>query len=200
MDLMKKDHRPTIEVRELTPPLWPDVEKLFGPRGACGGCWCMYWRVEKGEKWDDVKGAPARARLKKLVSSGKAKGVLAYAGGEPVGWCTFGPRPDFSRLNRARTLACDDADRVWSVPCFFIRRDFRRKGVATALLVKAVDVMRREGVTAIEGYPTRPSKPARARSIPDAFAWTGTLPLFEKLGFTIAGNREGSKPRVRLSL
>jgi GNAT superfamily N-acetyltransferase len=199
MDAMKREQGLDISVKELEPSLWPDVEKLFGPRGACGGCWCMYWRIEKGEKWTDVKGAKARTRLKKLISSGKTRGVLAYVDGEPVGWCTFGPRPDFSRLDRARSLACEDADRVWSVPCFFIRNDCRRKGVATALLGKAIDVMKRGGVRIVEGYPVRPGKHSSPRSIPDAFAWTGTLSLFEKFGFKIAGNREGSKPRMRLT-
>ena len=31
-----------IVCRELTPALWPDLERLFGPRGAVGGCWCMF--------------------------------------------------------------------------------------------------------------------------------------------------------------
>jgi len=52
--------KPKILARDLSPALWPALVELFGPRGACGGCWCMYWRLEKGERWDDLKGAPAR--------------------------------------------------------------------------------------------------------------------------------------------
>ena len=51
-----------IETKELTPKLWPDFERLFGANGACGGCWCMSWRIEKGEKWEEVKGACAKKR------------------------------------------------------------------------------------------------------------------------------------------
>ncbi len=25
-------------VHPVTPDRWPDLERLFGPRGACGGC------------------------------------------------------------------------------------------------------------------------------------------------------------------
>lgn len=157
----------------------------------------MYWRIDKGEKWDDVKGAPAKRRLKKMIRSGEARGVLAYAGKEPVGWCTFGPRPHFKRLDRARTLACDDAHLVWAVPCFFIRKDCRRKGVATAMLGKALEVMRKRGAAVAEGYPVNPHG---AGGMPDVFAWTGTLSLFEKLDFTIAGDRKRSKVRVRRDL
>jgi hypothetical protein len=31
--------------RWLTPDLWPALEDLFVDKGACGGCWCMYWRI-----------------------------------------------------------------------------------------------------------------------------------------------------------
>ncbi|HEB84575.1 MAG TPA: N-acetyltransferase, partial [Bacteroidetes bacterium] len=34
----------TLEVYPLSPERWGDFEALFGERGACGGCWCMYWR------------------------------------------------------------------------------------------------------------------------------------------------------------
>ena len=67
-----------IETRQLNPELWNDLEKLFGAKGACGGCWCMSWRVQKGEKWSDIKGTEAKRRFKKLVISGKAHGILAY--------------------------------------------------------------------------------------------------------------------------
>ena len=112
------------------PALWPALETLFGPRGACGGCWCMYWRLEKGERWDDLQGAPAKRRMKALVAAGKARGAIAFAGKEPVGWIAYGPRQDFPRLDRARTLACEDAGDVWSLPCFFIKAGWRDQGVA----------------------------------------------------------------------
>ncbi len=45
----------------LTPELWPALERLFGAHGACGGCWCMWWRVERGGKtWKDIQGAKAK--------------------------------------------------------------------------------------------------------------------------------------------
>src|SRR5262245_9694746 len=98
-----------IEIRELEPDLWPDLEALFGSNGACGGCWCMYWRLEKGESWSDVKGATNRRRLRALVREGRAHGVVAYADGKPVGWASFERRRDLVRLDRAPSLACDDA-------------------------------------------------------------------------------------------
>jgi GNAT superfamily N-acetyltransferase len=185
---------PMLVVRDLTPKLWPAMEELFGPRGACGGCWCMYWRLGKGERWEDLKGERAKRRMKALVASGQSLGALAFAGEEPVGWCAFGPRRDFARLERARTLACDDAERVWSLPCFYVKAGWRVRGVASALLRHAVSSLRKRGAAIAEGYPVS-LKPGQR--MPSAFAWTGTRALFEQAGFKLAGPGNTSKLRMR---
>lgn len=187
-----------LSTKDLSPDLWPALEALFGQNGACGGCWCMAWRIEKGEHWEDVKGPAAKRRLKVLVADGGALGVLAIAGDEPVGWCTYGPRTSFSKLDRSRTLACDDAGRVWSLPCFFIKRGWRGKGVATALLAHALESLQRRGAEVAEGYPVKQN--TAGAKIPDAFAWTGTRSLFEKAGFRLAGSPGAGKLRMRKSL
>lgn len=187
-----------FDLRELTPDLWPDLERLFGPRGACGGCWCMAWRTEKGEKWADIKGAPNRARFKALVERGRAHGLLAYAAGEAVGWVSFDRRRDFAKLDRAPSLACDDADQVWSVPCFYVKAGWRNKGVAGALLGGAVAALRKRGARVVEGYPVRPA--TEGKPIAPVFAFTGTRPLFAKAGFKPVGRRDAGKQRVRLDL
>jgi GNAT superfamily N-acetyltransferase len=183
-----------IETKDLTPALWPDVEKLFGANGACGGCWCQAWRIEKGEKWEKTTGAVAKRRLRDGISASDVRGVLAYETGEPVGWCTFGPRPTFPRLNRAPSLACDDAERVWSLPCFFVKSGHRGRGVAGALLRRACDAMKRAGAATVEGYPVKETKDGKP--LPGAFAWTGTRSLFRAAGFRPAGP-DGFKQRFR---
>jgi hypothetical protein len=60
-----------IEIREIGPELWPSLEKLFGQNGACEGCWCMFWRIEDGERYQDVKGDKARTRQRALIRSGR---------------------------------------------------------------------------------------------------------------------------------
>ena len=47
----------SIEVRTLKADDWPVIRRLFGDNGACGGCWCMWWRVPRGGKlWEEAKG------------------------------------------------------------------------------------------------------------------------------------------------
>lgn len=188
---------PRLTTRELTADLWPDLEALFGGNGACGGCWCMFWRQERGEDWSETKGAVNRRRFRALVEGGRAHGVLAYVDGVPVGWAAFDRRRELAKLDRAPTLACDDADRVWSLPCFFVKAGYRRRGVASALIAAAVAAVRRRRGSLIEAYPVRPGK--FGKSIPAAFAWTGTIPMFEAAGFTPVGRRDKGKQRMRLA-
>ena len=186
-------------VKEMSPHLWEDLERLFGEKGACGGCWCMWWRIEKGEEWKNIKGTEAKNRLHRMIEKGKVRGLIAYDGSEPIGWCTFGKRSDFPRLNRARTLKCEDADKTSCVPCFYIKPNYRKKGVSTELLKAAVQTLAGEGETVLEGYPVKPIKPGN-KDIPGPFAFTGTISLFEKLGFSLAGSPETSKLRYRKEL
>ena len=190
-----------ISTKELTPALWDDVEKLFGPRGACAGCWCMFWRLEEGETFERVKGAAAKKRFRALVASGKAHGILAYAEGEPVGWCSFDRRRDYRKLDRAPSLAVledDVVDGVWSLPCFFIKAGWRGKGVARAMLKAALAAMKRRGAKIAEAYPLQPQK--KGGSIPAAFAFTGVPALFEPEGFRPVEKKAKGKVRVRKKL
>ena len=125
-----------LAVRPLTPDLWPQLEELFGPVGACNGCWCMYWRI--GSAYTQRPRDENKAAFRKIVTKGPAPGLLAFADGVAVGWAQVTPRAALPGLDRGRfTRAVDDAP-VWSVSCFYIRKGWRGKGVMTALIDAAV--------------------------------------------------------------
>jgi hypothetical protein len=74
-----------VSIRPLTPDDWPAVECLFGPKGACGGCWCMWWRLPvHGRAWREAVGAPNRRALRTLLRAGEVHSVLALRGEEYV--------------------------------------------------------------------------------------------------------------------
>lgn len=186
-----------LTTRPLRPTDWPAIEELFGDKGACAGCWCMFWRAPTRKDYDAMRGAKARAALRRLVTRGEARGILAFDGAEPVGWCSLGPRSAFPGTERMRSYVVPDASEVWSVNCFFIRRDHRHRGLARTLLEAAVTEARRAGAKTLEGYPTdvRPgSKQA------DAFLYKGTLGLFETLGFREVQRISRASPLVRIDL
>lgn len=180
---------------EATPDRWGDLHRLFGEGGACGGCWCMYWRLAPRD-WTAGKGDGNRVALEALVSSGPPPGLLAYDGPTPVGWCAVAPRSAFPRLDRSKNLAPVDELPVWSIVCFFIARPYRRQGVSEQLIRGAVEMARRHSAVALEAYPVVPQE----AEMPDAFAWTGILSSFQKLGFREVARRSVNRPIVRLML
>jgi GNAT superfamily N-acetyltransferase len=183
-----------IAIHPLTPARWGDLEALFGPRGACGGCWCMYWRLGSSE-FRAAKGEDNRKAFAKLVKAGAIPGLLAYVDDKPVGWCAFAPREQYPRLATARTLKPLDDRPVWSVSCFFIARGHRRKGLTVQLLEAAKGHVKARGGTLLEGYPSVPGGQAV-----DAFAWTGLVGAFEKAGFAVAAKPSKSRAIVRFDL
>lgn len=174
---------------------WEDVERLFGPRGACAGCWCMWWRLPRAQ-WHRDKGEKNRRAFRAIVKGGEAPGVIAYVGGEPAGWCAVGPRATYPVLARSRTLAPVDDAPVWSVTCFFVARAHRRRGLSARLLRAAVSHARRRGARVIEGYPIDPSSGA----MPDAWAWTGFVAAFRRAGFREVLRRARTRPIMRRAL
>jgi GNAT superfamily N-acetyltransferase len=179
----------------VTTENWKDFEKLFGEKGACGGCWCMSWLLTKKD-FDANKGAGNKKKMKKLIDSNSQPGILAYFNDEPVGWCAVAPREKYIRLEKSRVLSKIDDKPVWSVPCFFIKKEFRRKRLSTEILKAAIQFCKLKGAKIIEGYPAEPY----ANNIPAVFAWTGFPSSFRKAGFKEAARRSKARPIMRFSI
>lgn len=184
-----------LHFQPLTASRWQDLEQLFGPRGGCAGCWCMWWRMKRSE-FKDRKGEKNKRAFKKIVASGEVPGIIAYFNGEPVGWCAMEPRENYPLLNTSRVLAPVDAEPVWSVTCFFVAKPFRRKEVTVQLLKAAVAYARKKGAGIVEGYPVEPKK----GKLPDVFVYTGLAPAFRSAGFVEVLRRSETRPIMRYSV
>lgn len=184
---------PKLDFEPLTIDRWDDFEVLFGPRGACGGCWCMYWRRTHSE-FERDKGDKNKRAMRSLVKSGEAPGIIAYEEGAPVAWCSIAPRERFPRLGRSRILKPIDDEPVWSVVCFFIAKRARKRGVSLAILNAAVRYATELGAEIVEGYPVEPKKGKTA----DVFAYTGLASVFRKAGFEEVIRRSETRPIMRL--
>jgi GNAT superfamily N-acetyltransferase len=195
MPASKRDSRARFVFQPLSADRWDDFETLFGARGACGGCWCMWWRLGRAE-FDKRKGAPNKRSMKRLVASGAMPGLLAYDGSDPVGWCAVEPREHYPVLERSRVLKRIDDRPVWSVTCLFVRRSHRQQGLSVRLLEAAVRFVRERGGTTVEGYPVEPRK----GRMPDAFAWTGLVSAFERAGFKERARGSPGRPIMRVEI
>ena len=182
------------KIYPLTSDRWSDFVQLFGKNGACAGCWCMWWRVERKD-YRAGQYATNKRRMKKLVESGEKPGLLAFAGREAVGWIALAPREVYPGLANARTLKPVDDKPVWSVTCFFVAKEHRGQGVTTQLLNAAADYARKQGATLLEGYPNQPGAPW-----PDAGMYTGVVSAFEKARFKVVAKPSNSRRIMRRSL
>ncbi|NTW45378.1 MAG: GNAT family N-acetyltransferase, partial [Anaerolineaceae bacterium] len=134
----------------VTKESWKDFESLFGEKGACAGCWCMYWRM-RIKDYDAQRGSGTKRKMKNLINGGIIPGILAYDNDVPVGWCSVAPREDFPVLENSRVLQRIDDKPVWSVVCFFINKDYRKKGLSVELLNAAKNFMKNNNGKILEG-------------------------------------------------
>ena len=181
-----------LDIFPLKAKRWPDFEALFGARGACGGCWCMLWRLTRKE-FEQQKGEANRQAMKTIVETGDIPGILAYVKKQPVAWCSVAPRESFPALERSRILKKVDDQPVWSISCFFIHKDYRKKGLSVQILKAAVDYVATRGGRIVEGYPVEPKKAKTA----NVFVWTGLASAFLKAGFVECARRSETRPIMR---
>jgi GNAT superfamily N-acetyltransferase len=191
---MEATQTDTLEYHPATAERWQDLEKLFGPRGAYGGCWCMWWRIARSQ-FSKQAGESNKQALKHIIDSGEIPGILAYANGEPVGWCSLAPREAFPSLERSRTLKRVDDQPVWSIVCFYVARPYRGKGLMVDLLKAAIAYAKEQGATIIEGYPVESHN-----NLPPVSNYMGIASAFRKAGFVEVERRSEKRPIMRYTV
>jgi len=180
-----------METIPLTSERWQDFETLFGVRGACGGCWCMWWRVPR-KQFSAQGNAGNKQMMKQIVDSGEVPGLLGYIDGQPAGWVAVGPREVFVALEHSRVLARVDDQPVWSINCFFIAKPYRSQGLTLELIEAATTYAQAHGAKIVEGYPFD-----HTTRQPDYSAYRGHELVFLKAGFVEAARRSEHYPVMR---
>ncbi len=187
-----RPRRLPVAVLPVTADRWKDLEQLFGPRGACDGCWCMWFRLPRST-YAKQRGEGNRRAMESIVHNGEVPGLIAYVEGRPVGWISVGPRERYPVIERSRTIRPVDDRPAWSVVCFFVDKGFRGRGVTRSLLRAAENYARAQGASILEAYPV---EPAQERISADA-AFHGLATTFFALGYREVARRSPTRPIVR---
>lgn len=182
-----------LTVRPVTPELWRALEDLFGRGGASNGCWCMYWRI--GPAYRKRPREENRADLTAVIEQGPPPGLLAFDGDRAVGWCQVTPRVAPRWLADDRRLARADDAPVWSISCFYVRRGYRRQGVASELITAALRAAKQADAMALAAYPVDTDAPKATTNV-----FMGTASMFRKAGFKTVAQRSPSRPTMRHDL
>jgi len=177
----------------LTSRNWGKFEQLFGAKGACANCWCMYYRLPKTDFHEGKYEDGNKQAMKELVWNNKPAGILAIYEEEAIAWCAFAPRKDYLKLSKSRVHKPIDDKEVWSIPCMFIHKDFRKNGISIVLLKGVIAYAREHGIRILEAYPTIQT----TDKLPDSFVWIGLYKCFERAGFKIVDRTSVNRPMVR---
>lgn len=185
----------TIELRPATE--FADVKTMVGPkRPDANVCWCLSYRIPSKEN-RELAGKARGRRVQKLMKEGPP-GVLAYEGGEVVGWAAVAPRAQTTFARNRKIPHVDELD-VWSVWCIRVRPGHRGEGISHHLLRGAVEFAREQGAPAVEGYPVD----NKGEKVDLTMAFVGTRGLFERAGFEKAASTDSvlnGFPRVLMRL
>lgn len=182
-----------LKFRPVVAAMWPDFERLFESRGGPSYCWCMPYRATPEEN-RQLDRTTRKHGMRSRVMAGVPVGLLAYAGDEPVGWCSIAPRSTFARPNTSAVPGAARADdpSVWSLTCFYVPRRLRGCGLASRLLRAALDYARAHGAAAVEAYPVDPDSPS--------YGFGGTRPMFQAAGARELGPLGRRRHVVRIDL
>lgn len=187
----------TLEIRPVTAGLWPLLETLFGPQGACYGCWCSYFRLEPKLR-DALSKDEKKQLLEQATQEALPPGLIALDAGAPVGWVQVTPRAHVPRWNTPRTVSRpldgdDPSDPgLWAISCFFIQSKRRGEGISHLLLDAAVTHARQNGAHIVEACPIEKAEHSRSVGL-----FVGSVAVFEQAGFQLVAERKPGRPLMR---
>ena len=156
---------PTLAIVAANEASFADLQAVFGPRGPARACQCQRYKLAPREAFRSFPAAERAERLRAQTACGTPRanatsGLVAYADGEPVGWCAVEPRCNYGGLVRNNRVPWEGRDEdkadatVWAVTCFFTRAGFRRRGVGRRARAGRGRATRGPAAPGrIEGYP-----------------------------------------------
>lgn len=191
----------TVEIVPATGDRFDAAEHALTGGGDGASCQCQWWMLTNAVYNASSRAERTQMLRDELENSSPPPALIAYVDGEPAGWVRVGPRTSQPRLARTREVANNtaeplDDDGVWSVSCFVVRKEFRRRGLSAILLNAAVEAARVAGARVVEAYPddlAGGKKPANQ-------LYRGVLPVFEAAGFEVVVRPKPGRALVSLAL
>jgi predicted GNAT family acetyltransferase len=189
-----------FRIEPLSAELWPDLATLFGPSGACYGCWCTHFRLPA--KLRNATSSDGRkAVMQSRVEGGPPPGLLGYLDDQTVAWMQIGPRADVPQWNNPGrvTTPLEDAppsdSSVWAISCFFFKSSARGKGFSHNMVAAGIAYARDHDARLLEACPMDRAKQSKSVGL-----FVGSTSVFAKAGFEHVALRKPCRPLMRLHL
>ena len=173
-------------------PLGPDTWEAFADlaerhNGVWGGCFCTWFHPRRKDQGIDVEAGRPYKEL--LVREGRAHAALVFDGEVAVAWCQYGSPEELPNIyHRKEYEAGLDKAPDYRVTCFFVDRNYRRKGVAATALQGALELIAQAGGGVVEGYP----HDTQGKKTSASFLYSATRSMFEEAGFSFE-RKKGTK-------
>ncbi|MFA4794630.1 GNAT family N-acetyltransferase [Leptospira kirschneri] len=158
-----------VIIRPVDKNNWSDFETLFESKGSPHYCWRMAWRMT-GEERKNNTTENRKKFIKQRVMSKTPIGLIGYINQEAIAWCSIAPRETYRSLGGDENL-----ENVWSIVCFFVKKEYQRGRMATTFIESAKDYAKKNGAKYIEAYPVEKKSPS--------YRFMGFISMFEKAGF-----------------
>jgi predicted GNAT family acetyltransferase len=178
LEYIKHMNGEDIIVKPVEKNNWTDFESFFQSKGGPSYCWCMVWRMTKDELKQN-NSACRKEFIKQRVLSNIPIGLLGYFKDEAIAWCSIAPRETHQRLGGDETI-----NNVWSITCFYIKKEHRKQGLVKLLIKSAINYAQENGAEYMEAYPVKKDSPS--------YRFMGFIKTFEEAGFKyikMAGTR-----------
>ncbi|GMO17308.1 MAG: GNAT family N-acetyltransferase [Treponemataceae bacterium] len=172
-----------IIIKPVSQNNWEDFELLFESKGGPSYCWCMAWRMTKDELKNNTK-ENRKKFIKKRVFANIPIGIVCYKNNDAIAWCSIAPRETYKRLGGDESI-----NNVWSIVCFYIKKEYRNKGYIEILIQNAKKYAKENGAEFIEAYPVELDSPS--------YRFMGFIKTFEKAGFEYI-KKAGTRRNVML--
>lgn len=148
----------------------------FGHSPHWASCFCRFYHTDcSSEAWQSRAGEENRAEAMEAIATGAMTGYLAFDGDTCIGWCNANDAArflrlghDFDHLTAGKKVGC--------TICYVIHPEYRGRGVARALLRRAVEDFCAGGFDAVLALPVEAGADLEKR-------YRGTLNMYRELGF-----------------
>ena len=170
-----------IRIKPLTKDLKEDYLRffdtmIFDENPDWSSCYCIDYHFT-GDVATCTR-ASNRAGVSKLIEEDKMTGYLVYKDEKPIGWCNANDRMNYQRLLKDYDFVDKPEDKACSIVCFLIHPDYRRKGIARAILERILQDYSEKGYDYIESYP-------RKEESASASSFKGPMSLYERYDFKL---------------
>lgn len=144
--------------------------------GIFGGCWCIGWHPERGQR-----GIDHREVKEQRVRTDRAHAALVIdEDGKAQGWCQYGSPEELPKIKHRVQYEKDVPPTPnWRITCFWVDSKHRGQGIARAALGGALEQIAERGGGLVEAIP----EVTVGREAHGRFLFSATVELFEDFGF-----------------